>query len=292
MKDKFEIANMLKTSRPVAKDEFICDHCNGKKVLDLGCARHSAQYSLNDPEWLHLKIRNVAAAVLGVDYLPADVAKLAAEGYNIIYGDVTKPLSINELFDVIVAGDLIEHLTNFDGFFQNVLRLLKDDGILIISTPNPFYADLFMYCAYKKNVSVNPEHTCWIDPITLNQLIGRYGLDIEGIHYLKKSWDLKGYMFESEKCRYDILQGRWIVAGGGNGSAKDVIASRIFMSLRRIFRLNEKLRRYALLPGLKIITAFAIDSWYQPFKRLCGMNSKLVRYSDYIAVLRKVRRCE
>ncbi len=94
--------------------------------MDLGCVRHDASFA-NNPNWLHNKIRNVAQNVVGIGFLARDVEKLRNLGYNIIYGDVTKPLNLSEQFDVIVAGDLIEHLSNFEGFFMNCTTFLKKE---------------------------------------------------------------------------------------------------------------------------------------------------------------------
>lgn len=39
-------------------------------------------------------------------------------------------------FDVIIAGEIIEHLHNTDNFFREAYLILKKDGILILTTPN------------------------------------------------------------------------------------------------------------------------------------------------------------
>ena len=293
MKDKYIVAKNIKKNKPVDKVEFICNYCKGKKVLDLGCVRHSADYSLDDFNWLHKKIKDVADSVLGVDYLQDEVKKLRAKNYNIIYGDVSEKLDINDSFDVIIAGDLVEHLTNFHCFFQNIIRLLKSDGVLIITTPNPFYADLFFYCAFKKNIIVNPEHTCFIDPITLNQLISRFNLEIEEIYYIKDSWKLRGVLFESEKCKYDILTGKWIINSEANlnkGSKVDTIHSFFFKSLKRILQSNNKLCHYMFAPCIRLIKRLGeilFNLFYLSFKWVFGLNSKFVKHSDYLAVIKK-----
>ena len=69
----------------------------------------------------------------------------------------------------------------FDGFFENINRLMKDDGILILTTPNPFYRDGFFYAFFKNDILLNPEHTCWIDQKCLSQLIDRFSLEIRRI---------------------------------------------------------------------------------------------------------------
>lgn len=42
----------------------------------------------------------------------------------------------DDFFDLIFAGEIIEHLINPDIFLEEVNRILSPDGILILSTPN------------------------------------------------------------------------------------------------------------------------------------------------------------
>lgn len=253
--DKFELVEKIKKSRPVIREDFIEDQCRGKKVLDLGCIRHSADFAMKDPTWLHRKIKQVATEVVGVDYLPDEVKKINAQGFNVSYGDVTQPLDLTEQFEVIVAGDLIEHLENFGGFFANCKRLLQKDGAIILSTPNPFYSELNDYVTLKGTFLINPEHTCWIDPQALSQLAERFGMVIDEIHYVKNSYKVKGLISETSSYRYDILHGTW---------SPESLARKISRRLTRIV--------FGIL--------------YGPYRFLTGGYSRLVRYSDYIAVLR------
>lgn len=240
----------------VDKIEFIKNRCQGRSVLDLGCVRHDAAFSLNDPNWLHRHLCDIAESIVGVDYVETEVRKLnQIGGYSIIYGDVTKPLPIEKLFDVIVAGDLIEHLTCFEGLFDNVNRLLKDDGILILTTPNPFYRDGFFYTVLKNDVLVNPEHTCWIDPKCMNQLIERFSLEVTEMYWLTGSkWALRMLITQNVQDRYDILKGRWY-----KDTNRDKIRRRIFGYLFELF--------------------------YFPMKLLISKDA--VNYADYLVIIQK-----
>jgi ubiquinone/menaquinone biosynthesis C-methylase UbiE len=44
-------------------------------------------------------------------------------------------------FDIILAGEIIEHLVNPDLFLSEIYRILKKDGIFVGSTPNAFRWD-------------------------------------------------------------------------------------------------------------------------------------------------------
>lgn len=254
--DRYELADYLKKSPVVEKTVFIQDLCRNREVLDLGCIRHSADFAKNDPDWLHQKIRDVAKNVVGIDYLDDEVRKLQNLGYNIRFGDVTKPLPFEGQFDVIVAGDLIEHLTNFEGFFDNCVRLLRVGGVLVISTPNPFFSDEFHYVSYKRNFLINPEHTCWIDPLALSQLAHRFGFQITGIHFLLNPWRLGNLIRERKGFEYDILHDRW---------SNNSLPSRL----------------------LRLIIARLFGAFYIPLKFISLTNTKLVRYSDYVALLKQ-----
>lgn len=242
----------------VDKIEFIKNICHGRSVLDLGCVRHDAAFSMNDPNWLHRHLCEIAESIVGVDYVENEVRKLNQNGmFSIIYGDVTKPLPIEKQFDIIVAGDLIEHLTCFEGFFDNVNRLLKEEGILILTTPNPFYRDGFFYTVFKNDVLVNPEHTCWIDPNCMNQLTERFSLEVTEMYWLKGSnWALRMLITQNVQNQYDIMKGKW---------DKDTNYDKI---KRKIF-------------------GYLFELIYLPMKLLISKDS--VNYSDYLVVIRKKR---
>ena len=254
--DKYELSSLLLASPPVDKILFIQEACRDKDVLDLGCIRHNAEFATKDPYWIHQKIKDVAKTVIGIDYLDKEVEKLKNLGYDIRFGDVTKPLPLTVQFDVIVAGDLIANLTNFEDFFKNCSQLLKNGGVLIISAPNPFFSDEFHYVSYKRNFLINPEQTCWIDPQSLSQLALRFGFQITETHYLINPWRLGGLMCEHRGFEYDILNDRW-----SNNSF-----------LTRL---------------LRFVTSGIFSVFYIPLKTLVLTNTKLVRYSDYIAILKQ-----
>ena len=206
--NRFELARHLKTSPPIDRIFIIQDLCRGKSVLDLGCIRHSATVALADPNWLHGKIREVAESLVGIDYIPEEVKKLCDAGFDIRCRDVTGSLMVNK-FDVIVAADLIEHLTNIDRFFTNCHKHLNDGGILIITTPNPFYADGYRYVTLKGNYLMNPEHTCWIDPYALSLLSARYGFKVVDARFITGGWKLGDVILEGEGHEYDIQNDTW-----------------------------------------------------------------------------------
>jgi SAM-dependent methyltransferase len=194
--------------RPRTRSSIVIEACRGKDVLDLGCVNHDAKNARRDT-WLHKCIVDVAKHVVGVDYLNDDVEKLRNEGYDVIQGDVTKPLGINQTFDVIVIGNLIEHLSNFEGLFNNIQSLLKIDGVVIISTANPFYQEQYFFSALKGYIIVNPEHTCWIDPLNLSHLSSRFKFKVKNVYWIKECWRLREVILVGNGRDFDICRGQW-----------------------------------------------------------------------------------
>lgn len=76
-------------------------------------------------------------------------------------------------FDVILAGDIIEHLNN-PGAFLGELRACGPDPELLITTPNAFGLKL----ALRNFLGVaddSHEHTYLFSPLVLRNLLLRYG---------------------------------------------------------------------------------------------------------------------
>ena len=158
---------------------FICYSTN-KNVLDLGCVDHS-ESNWKSRYWLHKAIRSKAKKLIGLDYYADGVEKLNSLGFDICVGDA-QSFEFPNKFDVITAGDLIEHLPNLDGFFNSINKSLCVGGRLVITTPNPWCWKYFLYhMLHKKLAPVNKEHVTWFCLQTLENLSARYGFKI--IHH-------------------------------------------------------------------------------------------------------------
>jgi 2-polyprenyl-3-methyl-5-hydroxy-6-metoxy-1,4-benzoquinol methylase len=163
------------------KIAYVTKRCKGKDVLDLGCVQHTKDAYLNK-NWLHKAIIKVAKKTKGLDLYSEGVKTLQAEGYDVVYGDAQN-FELGEKYDVVVAGDLIEHLSNFDGFFNSVRGHLRDDGVLLIATPNPWHWMQCIRSAIGQRIIVNPEHTTWFCPDTVRLIGKRFGFEVVDVDY-------------------------------------------------------------------------------------------------------------
>ncbi len=130
-------------------------------------------------------------------------------GYDIRFADATGDADFQEKFDLIHAGDVIEHITNAGGFLQFVKRHLKPGGRVIISTPNPFFKGHFFSVFRKGTLTPNFEHTCWITPTCMNELAYREGFEFEKICYPIKPSSGRKWMVYFKPAR------RWIETFSG-----------------------------------------------------------------------------
>jgi glycosyltransferase involved in cell wall biosynthesis/SAM-dependent methyltransferase len=116
---------------------FASQYVKNKKVLDLASGEGFGTFILS---------KN-AQCVIGID-IDREAILHASNVYqkeNIEFreGSILKiPIDGRKLFDVIVCFEALEHVREHEILFQEITRLLKDDGILIISTPNKkIYSD-------------------------------------------------------------------------------------------------------------------------------------------------------
>lgn len=168
------------------KADWITRFINGKNVLDLGCVRHDLDETTK-PEWLHGIILKHARSVHGVDYLQKEVLQLQKQGYNVTCANV-ETMSLGEKYEVVVAGDLIEHLSNFGLFMERIVAHLEPGGIALITTPNPVNFLRFASVLFRGVAGANPEHTCWFTEQVLRQLGERYGLEVSDVAYVDDSY--------------------------------------------------------------------------------------------------------
>jgi len=154
-------------------------------ILDVGCARHNSEKREkgNLHEYLH---ENTNARILGIDVLEQQINKMKLDGYDVEQGDI-ESLNLNERFDVIVMGEVIEHILNHRDMLESLYTHLSEQGKVIITTPNPDGFGYFRKALFRQ--SNNQTHTCWVDPSNLHRMVAMYEQDlyVDRIKYLPPS---------------------------------------------------------------------------------------------------------
>jgi 2-polyprenyl-3-methyl-5-hydroxy-6-metoxy-1,4-benzoquinol methylase len=166
--------------------EFVSSLVRGRTVLDVGCVEHTVEREQVDT-WLHGHLRRSAARVVGLDYNAAAVAELNRRGYQVIFGDAMEA-DLGERFDVVIAGEIIEHVENAGALIRNLKRHLRPGGQMVITTPNAFFGlhfvESLVASPYRR---WNSEHVSWYCYFTLGSLLSRCGMEISSCWYFTRS---------------------------------------------------------------------------------------------------------
>ncbi len=152
------------------------------RVLDVGCVQGDREWE--KVSWLHRYICEAVRETIGLDIDLNGSVELARSGYKVIAGDAQELPFREGSFDALVAGDVIEHLSNPGRFLDGAHQVLRGEGRLILSTVNVwcFFHFLFEFLVRR---SPNIEHVSWYDLHTLTALLERHGFRIREVCYHK-----------------------------------------------------------------------------------------------------------
>lgn len=174
----------------VHKQPIILELCKGKSVLDVGCVGQDLDPSSDS--WLHARIKKTAARTVGCDINLEGIKQLNALGMNIITPE--QLTEKGELFDVIVMGDVIEHVNDPGAFLQFYSSFLNENGTIIVCTPNSFGIRYVLQVLFYGKPSTNSEHTLFLDPFVMLEMIQRIQLrpvDFKWLYEYQKPKNIK-----------------------------------------------------------------------------------------------------
>lgn len=176
----------------------------GLRVLDLGCGGGL----LSEP------MARQGAIVVGVDASPGNIS--AARRHSTLHGieveyrlgepaDVVLP---EEKFDLVMALEVVEHVSDMPAFMATAASHLKPGGMLFVSTINRTWKSYIFAIAgaeYVTNVLPRGTHkwSMFVRPNELNAVLATHGLtpkDLRGMHY--QPWKHRASWCSSTKVNY------------------------------------------------------------------------------------------
>ncbi|MBE7516513.1 MAG: methyltransferase domain-containing protein [Chloracidobacterium sp.] len=175
----------------VQRVEFIKSEANGRKVLHLGCTNHPyTQESIDQGMLLHNALEAAASEIYGFDYDQEGIDTLAANGSKNLYrADLEKleEVDLDTTFDVIIAGEMIEHLSNPGLFLTGIQRFMHSGTRLVITTINAYcamrFATYFLRGKGGTNEMVHPDHVAYYSYKTLSLVLQRAGLRVDDFKF-------------------------------------------------------------------------------------------------------------
>lgn len=182
--------------RVSSKDERILDICSGQKVIHVGCVDWPlTRERIRQGQLLHSRILEVSPRCIGIDVDYEGIVELESElGGDYLAFDIAHlsdlhaafpPELKQEQFDLIIVGDVIEHVPDAQSFLTGLRRLCAETGAqAIVTTPNAL--------AVRSSINtlaglemMHPDHTAIHSPRTLQTLLERAELRVIGWEYYR-----------------------------------------------------------------------------------------------------------
>lgn len=192
--------NLLRAChQPLADDriDYLAGVAKGKRVLDIGVVDHTTDTrGAKGDKWLHGQIAEASASCLGVDILEDAVEALRKDGFNVICHDVTQD-RLDQTFEVVTAGEILEHLGDPQSLFVAAERQLEPGGRFVLSTPNPYYFNRVVKNLWGDNRD-SVDHTALHWPAGVAEMCDRSGLQLVSYRGAKLTSvrTLKGRLFK------------------------------------------------------------------------------------------------
>ncbi len=155
---------------------------NDIDILDLGCGGGIASEPLC----------RLGGNVTGIDESEnlINIAKLHSKrmGLKINYKcmDIENLIKLKKKYDVIVALELLEHVNNVEHFCELIIKLLKNEGIIILSTINRTILSKFFVIEIAENIikkipKGTHDYKKFITPEQLRAIFEKYTYEINNI---------------------------------------------------------------------------------------------------------------
>ena len=177
---------MTESLQLVQRLDFIKRISAGKSVLHLGCTNWPYTLEAIDAgTLLHKDLAEVGRELYGFDFDQEGIDVLASKGFDNLYRADLQKLSDVELdkqFDVIIAGEMIEHLNNPGEFLSGIKRFMNPDTQLVITTINAYSGMRFFVYGLRGQRGllepVHPDHVAYYSYSTLKLLVERHGFEV------------------------------------------------------------------------------------------------------------------
>lgn len=180
--DQLSMLHRLPSARVVDRLEHLTALGDGQRVVHIGFVDAGYQeMQTNSGTWLHARLAKVTTSLVGIDVDGQGVETARAEGFEAYTADCREPAEVTGLglepADLVIAGEVIEHLDAPGAFLDAMTALVRPGGRLVLTTPNA--SGLGNTVAALGGYEINhPDHVTLFSCVTLSTLLGRHGWDV------------------------------------------------------------------------------------------------------------------
>jgi 2-polyprenyl-3-methyl-5-hydroxy-6-metoxy-1,4-benzoquinol methylase len=188
---QLDMVHRLPPATLVDRFSYLCALAQRRRVVHVGFVDAGCQL-LNEQSgaWLHEHLAGAAAELVGLDLDVAGVEDARRRGYAAHAVDCRDIEAVRALglepADLVVAGEVIEHLDDPGSFLDGLHALVAPGGLLVVTTPNA--AGLVNAAALLGNYEVNhPDHVVLFTCTTLDAMLTRHAWEpVEHAVYLQQ----------------------------------------------------------------------------------------------------------
>jgi SAM-dependent methyltransferase len=150
-------------------------------ILDVGCGTAEFLKTMRRAGW----------KATGID-TSAEVKKYEIEEIKIYCEDLINMKFADRSFDVITLWQVFEHLNNPGKHLTEIWRILKDDGILIVSVPN--IESLQAAISRNKWFHLDlPRHKYHFSPMTVSEMLAKFNFSIKKVKHFSLEYNPFGF---------------------------------------------------------------------------------------------------
>ena len=114
--------------------------------------------------------------VLGIEPSAAQVTTCRDLGLEVIESSIENVKNLDEVADVIVSFETIEHISSPRDFILSAHKILKQEGLMILTCPN--YLGFDILCLGEDSDSLDAEHINMFNPKSLALLVENLGFSV------------------------------------------------------------------------------------------------------------------
>lgn len=126
---------------------------------------------------------------------------------DVVTGDLAS-IHVNEPFDVAVGWDVIEHLSDPLGTLTRLNKLLRMDGLVVLSTGNAACVGVLLYGA-RWHMFAPPWHLYYFTPKTLRAMLEKAGMEVFLVTYRGNPLFNRPTHSMLERFRNKLFCNRW-----------------------------------------------------------------------------------
>ena len=146
------------------------------KILDIGCATGILLMLAQKEKW---DVYGVEISEFAIEYAKKRF------NLNLFKGTLKEARYLNNFFDVVVMDNVIEHLPDPLSGLEEINRILKDNGLLYVVTPN--IKSSFAHVVGKRWLLLKPdEHLYYFSPKTIKKMLENKGFKLIKIESIGK----------------------------------------------------------------------------------------------------------